>query len=134
MFVNCLLNPPTTQPHYANMTKRKLTNRLYSNGDQPVDQYKSYLLHQESNDADVAMVGTFDDTHIGKMSKRQGWGNTLFKNVSPAPMILNAIHGMLDKYDWDVYADCIDSNSNDLKENIAYTKLCSILLNLAQSC
>ena len=43
-----------------------LTNRLYSNGDQPVDQYKSYLLHQESNDADVAMVGTFDDTHIGK--------------------------------------------------------------------
>ena len=27
MFVNCLLNPPTTQPHYANMTKRKLTKR-----------------------------------------------------------------------------------------------------------
>ena len=76
-----------------------LTNRLYSNGDQPVDQYKSFLLHQETNDGDTVSVSSFDDTHIGKLSKRQGWGNVLFKNVSPAPMMMNAIHGMMDKYD-----------------------------------
>ena len=101
-----------------------ITNRLYSNGDQPVDQYKSFLTHTETNDGDMVSASTFDDTSIGKLSKRQGWGNILFKNVSPAPMILNAVHGMLDKYDWDVYCDTIDSNSNDLKENAAYTKLC----------
>src|ERR1017187_8749525 len=67
-----------------------LTNRLYSNGDQPVDQYKSFLTHTETNDGDMVSASTFDDTSIGKLSKRQGWGNILFKNVSPAPMILNA--------------------------------------------
>jgi hypothetical protein len=101
-----------------------LTNRLYSNGDQPIDQYKSFLMHEETEDGSTVSIGSFDDTHIGKLSKRSGWGNVLFKNVSPAPLYLNAIHGMLDKYDWDVYADTIDSNSNDLKENLAYTKLC----------
>lgn len=101
-----------------------ITNRLYSNGDQPVDQYKSFLMHEEVENNQNVSISSFDDTSIGRLSKRQGWGNILFKNVSPAPMYLNAIHGMLDKYDWDVYADTIDANSNDLKENLAYTKLC----------
>jgi hypothetical protein len=37
---------------------------------------------------------------------------------------MNAIHGMFDKLDYDIYCDTIDSNSQELKEQQKYVKLC----------
>jgi hypothetical protein len=98
--------------------------RDYSRGTQDVSQYKSWLLNDGSaGDGDTESIGTFDDTPVGRESKRKGYMNILFENVSPAPQYMNAIHGMMDKLDYDIMCDTIDANSKALKEEKKFVKL-----------
>jgi hypothetical protein len=97
--------------------------RDYSRGEQDVNQYKAWLLNQNMEDGSSANVDVFDDTPIGRIAKREGWMNIMWQNVSPAPMIMNAIHGMMDKMDYDIFCDTIDANSKALKEEQKFVKL-----------
>jgi len=97
--------------------------RDYSRGEQNTDRYKSWLLDETDVTNSNVSLSTFDDTPLGRVSKREGWANVMFENISPAPMIMSAIHGMFDKADYDLYVDTIDNNSKALKEEIEYTKL-----------
>ena len=96
--------------------------RDYAQGTQDVTQYKSFLTG-ESTESGV-VVSSFDDTALSRVSKREGWGNILWDNISPAPQIMSVIHGMFDKLDYDCYVDTIDANSKALKEEQKYIKLC----------
>ena len=101
-------------------------SREYSRGEQSIERYKSWLLNEElgsQQDQTTTSLSTFDDTAIGRVQKREGWANLMWQNVSPAPAILNAIHGLFDKADFDVYADTIDSKSKNLKEDQKFQKL-----------
>jgi len=98
--------------------------RLYSRGDQSTEKYKSWLTGDAAKDTNGASINSFDDTALSRVAKREGWSNIMFQNVSPAPQIMTAIHGMLDKLDYDCYCDTIDSNSTALKEEQKYIKLC----------
>lgn len=97
--------------------------RDYSRGEQSTDRYKTWLLNNGSETTDNTSISSFDDTPIGKVSKREGWGNVLFQNVSPAPAIMNAVHGMMDRLDFDLFADTIDANSKALREEQKFIKL-----------
>lgn len=97
--------------------------RDYSRGEQDITQYQSWLTQTSNTDTSTS-ISTFDDTAIGRISKREGWQSVMWKNISPAPQIMNAIHGMMDKMDFDVYADTIDANSKALKEEQKFIKLC----------
>jgi hypothetical protein len=96
--------------------------RSYAQGTQDVNQYKSFLNGESTEGGTV--VTSFDDTALSRISKKEGWGNILWENISPAPQILSVIHGMFDKLDYDCYVDTIDSNSKALKEEQKYIKLC----------
>ena len=96
--------------------------RQYADGLQDVNQYKSFLNGESTEGGTV--VTTFDDTALSRVSKREGWSNILWENISPAPQILSVIHGMFDKLDFDCYCDTIDANSKALKEEQKYIKLC----------
>ncbi len=96
--------------------------RLYSRGEQDVEQYKKWITGEATTDSNGS-VTLFDDTPLSKVAKREGWMNVLWENISPAPMILSAIHGMFDKADYDLYVDTIDADSRKLAEEIKYTKL-----------
>lgn len=98
--------------------------RDYSRGENDVNQYKSWLLNDGLSDGAETNFTVFDDTPVGRVVKREGWMNIMWQNVSPAPAIMNAIHGMFDKLDYDIYCDTIDSNSQELKEQQKYVKLC----------
>jgi len=98
------------------------TLRLYSRGEQDVTQYQNWLLGEVNSTSNTA-VDSFDDTSVGKISKREGWASVLWENISPAPMILSAIHGMFDKADYDLYVDTIDADSRKLAEEVKFTKL-----------
>ena len=98
--------------------------RDYSRGEQDVNQYKSWLLNDNLDDGSSSNVDVFDDTPVGRIAKREGWMNVMWSNISPAPYFMNAIHGMFDKLDYDVYCDTIDANSKALKEEQKYIKLC----------
>jgi hypothetical protein len=98
--------------------------REYSRGEQDNTKYKSWLTHQKQDDGSTVSYSSFDDTAISRVSKREGWENIMWQNVSPAPMVLQTLHGMLDKLDYDVYVDTIDANSKALKEEQKYIKLC----------
>jgi hypothetical protein len=101
------------------------TCRQYSRGEQNVEQYQSWLLNEDPNNGnDSSSSLSFDDTAVGKIAKREGWQNIMWKNISPLPSILNSIHGIFDKQDWDIYCDTIDANSQALKENEKYRRLC----------
>jgi len=98
--------------------------RDYSRGEQDVNQYKSFLLNNTSDTGEAAAtIDVFDDTPVGRISKREGWMNLMWQNVSPAPQIMNAIHGMMDKMDFDCFVDTIDANSKALKEEQKFIKL-----------
>ena len=74
-------------------------SREYSRGEQSIERYKSWLLNEEignQQDQTTYSLSTFDDTAIGRIQKREGWSNIIWNNVSPAPAILNAIHGLFD--------------------------------------
>jgi hypothetical protein len=99
------------------------TNRLYSTGNQDIEQYKSWLLNDSSDDGTTAVADSFDSTPLSRVAKREGWYNLIWKNLSPAPMILNNLHGALDKQDFDLYVDTIDSDSRGLVEDEKYRKM-----------
>ena len=97
--------------------------RLYSTGNQDTDQYKTWLSNDVSTgQPSTVAVDSFDSTPLSRVSRKEGWYNMIFKNISPAPTILNALHGQFDKLDFDLYVDVIDPESKDLEENEAYLK------------
>lgn len=98
------------------------TNRAYSRGQQSTDQYKEWLLNDVSDDTSTG-VTSFDDTPIGRVSRREGWANILWQNLSPAPSVMNQLHGSLDKQDFDLYVDTIDADSRGLVEDEKYRKM-----------
>jgi hypothetical protein len=107
-----------------NAFKDFYVNRDYSRGEQDNTQYKNFLLQENTEDGDVSSVSNFDDTPVGRVTRRAGWKNLMWQNVSPAPMLMNAIHSTFDKMGFDVMVDTIDSNSKALKEEQKYVKLC----------
>ena len=108
---------------YADVN-RFTEDRLYSRGEQSSDRYKSWLMTDYSSDtSDPVSITNFDDLPLSKERKRQGWGNIDFKNLSPAPALMNALHGMMDKMDFDLYVNTIDSDSKGLAEDEKYRKM-----------
>jgi len=99
-------------------------NRLYSRGEQDVAQYQSWLTDDTRTTSDESIsIESWDDVPLSRVQKRQGWLNINWKNLSPAPAIMNALHGHLDKLDFDVYVDTIDADSKGLAENEKYRKM-----------
>jgi hypothetical protein len=98
--------------------------RDYSRGEQDVNQYKSWLLNESLDDGASSNVDVFDDSPVGRIAKREGWMSLMWQNISPGPYYMNAIHGMFDRLDFDIYADTIDANSKALKEEQKFIKLC----------
>ena len=97
------------------------TLRDYSRGEQSVDKYKKWFL--DNGDSDSGSVyDSYDETPVGRVSKREGWANVLWENISPAPMICQSIHGMFDKADFDLFVDTIDADSRKLAEEQKYIK------------
>lgn len=98
--------------------------RAYSRGEQDTSQYKSWLTNDisDSNNTSIA-TDSFDSLPLSRIAKRQGWYNVMFKNISPAPQIMNALHGQFDKLDFDLYCNVIDPDSRALEEERAYMKL-----------
>jgi hypothetical protein len=56
------------------------------------------------------------------MANRQGWMNVLFDNISIAPKVMDAFHGMFDDVEFDIFVDAIDSNSRDKEEHEKWLK------------
>jgi len=98
--------------------------RDYSCGRQSTDRYKKWLVNDWNTGSSTSSVSvdSFDDLPIAREAKRKGWFNVLFDNISPAPTIMDAIHGMLDKLDYDLFVNVIDPESKELEENEAYLK------------
>jgi hypothetical protein len=96
--------------------------RSYSNGTQSTDKYKGWL-SSDTESVDSTVATAWDDLPLTRESKRSGWYNLLWDNISPAPKILNSIHGMFDKIDFNLYVDTIDNNSKKLAEDQAFLKL-----------
>lgn len=95
--------------------------RAYSRGEQDIEQYKKWLT--ETSSTEDSSVSSFDDTPLGRTAKREGFYNILWENLSPAPAIFNALHGMFDKADFDLIVDTIDADSRRLAEEQKYIKL-----------
>ena len=91
--------------------------RAYSKGEQSVTKYQSWLLGD--NTTDEGAYTSYDDAigSLSKRAKREGWYNVLWDIVSPAPKIMNSIHGMFDDLEYDVFADVVDAKSKDLEED-----------------
>ena len=97
--------------------------RDYSNGEQSTDRYKKWLVNDLSTgESSTVAVDSFDSTPISRTAKKNGWYNMMWQNISPAPTILNALHGQFDKLDFDLYVDVIDAESKDIEENEAYQR------------
>ena len=98
--------------------------RSYSLGKQNCDKYKVWLSSEVStNQSSTIAVDSFDSTPLSRISRREGWYNLMFDNISPAPTILEALHGQFDELDYDLYTNVIDANSKDIEENEAYQRL-----------
>ena len=91
--------------------------RAYSKGTQSVAKYKSWLLNDSSDEGDS--YTSYDDAigSLSKRAKREGWYSVLWDIVSPAPKIMNSIHGMFDDLEYDVFAEVVDAKSKDLEED-----------------
>lgn len=96
-------------------------DRDYSNGLQDIEQYKTWLLGE--SDTDSTTNGTWDSLPLTRTAKREGWYNVLWDNISPAPKIMNSLHGMFDKIDFNLYVDTIDNKSKKIAEDKALVKL-----------
>lgn len=96
--------------------------RAYSCGTQSTERYKSFLTSTTDSATDSTGVSTWDDTPFARVAKRDGYYNMLWENLSPAPKIMNSIHGMFDKVDFNLYVDTIDRNSQELLEDEMYKK------------
>lgn len=98
--------------------------RAYSRGEQSVDRYKTFLLNDSSDStSSTVAVDSFDSLPLTRVAKREGWYNMLWQNISPAPGLMNSLHGQFDKLDFDLYVDCIDPDSRALEESQAFKKL-----------
>ncbi len=99
------------------------TLRLYSLGKQDTDQYKTFLTSDitTSTNSTIAL-DSFDSTPLAREAKRSGWYNMIFDNISPAPTIMEALHGQFDNMDYDLYCNVIDPESKDIEENEAYLR------------
>lgn len=97
--------------------------RAYSNGQQSTEQYKTWLAGDLSdNKSSTVATDSFDSTPLSRVAKKGGWYSMIFDNISPAPAVLNALHGQFDKVDFDLYVNVIDQESKDLEENEAYLR------------
>ena len=97
--------------------------RDYSNGEQSTDRYKKWLVNDLNTGADSTVaIDSFDSTPVSRIAKKEGWLSMMWQNISPAPTILNALHGQFDKLDFDLYVNVIDAESKDLEENEAYLR------------
>jgi hypothetical protein len=92
--------------------------RKYSEGSQDNSQYKAFLKVQEPSTTENLSI--WDDNDLTRQLKRSGYGGIMWQNLSPAPKILNSLHGLMDKMDYDVMADTIDSDSRGLIEFMKY--------------
>jgi hypothetical protein len=100
------------------------TNRLYSRGEQPTDQYKNFLLNEVNDTSDsTTSVTSWDDVQSTARSRRMGWSNINWKNLSPGPSIMNNLHGQFDKMDFDLYVNTIDADSRGLAEDEKYRRM-----------
>jgi hypothetical protein len=99
------------------------TLRDYSNGRQSTDQYKSFLLNDINDNGTSVSFDSFDQLPLSRVAKRQGWYNMIWDNISPAPMIMNALHGQFDKLDFDLNVSVVDPDSRALEEEQAFLKL-----------
>lgn len=100
-------------------------NRSYSTGNQNVEKYKSWLT-ADNTDASSTIpesVDAWDSLPLSRVSKREGWYSILWKNLSPAPAIMNNLHGQFDKQDFDLYVDTIDADSRGMIEDEKYRKM-----------
>ena len=95
--------------------------RAYSRGEQDITQYQTWLMGETTNDNN-GTVTAFDELPLSRRAKKEGWYNILWQNLSPAPQILSAIHGMFDKADYDLFVDTIDADSRKLAEEQKYVK------------
>lgn len=105
---------------WANISSYFRDLRLLASGNQDPNQYKSFLTGVSPSQQTDA--GVYDESPLTKKAKREGWYNLLWQNLSPAAKIMNSIHGMLDKFDFDIFADTIDSDSRGLVEFTKYKK------------
>lgn len=94
--------------------------RAYSEGAQDSTQYKSWLKNEDTSASEP--VSIFDDNDFTRTAKRKGYLSTMFQNLSPASKIMNSLHGLLDKLDYDIMADTIDADSRGLMEFMKYKK------------
>jgi hypothetical protein len=91
--------------------------RLYAQGRQDTGIYKDLLLDNDRKDGPRTAAVDTD----GKISEtgRKGYMNVNFDDVfSPLPKLLNAIIGVLEGQEHNVFAQAIDENSLTLKEDI----------------
>lgn len=99
------------------------TMRAYADGEQSTEQYKSFLLGASTdNNGNNSFVFYDDNDPTTRRARREGWYNMLWQNLSPAGKIMNSLHGMMDKFDFDIHADTIDSTSKGLIEFEKYKK------------
>jgi hypothetical protein len=95
--------------------------RKYARGKQGNDKYKSFLLDDSSKMTGKSQTDVVN-TPLGRMANREGWVNVLFENISIAPKVMDAFHGMFDDVEFDIFVDAIDSNSKDRQEHDKWLK------------
>ncbi len=98
--------------------------RLYSLGKQDTSKYKTWLTNDLSSTGQPSTIAldSFDSTPLSRVAKKEGWLNMIFDNISPAPTILEGLHGVFDGVDYDLYTNVIDPESKDIEENEAYLR------------
>ena len=94
--------------------------RKYSDGEQDYMQYQSFLKNESTTTDSVPTI--YDDNNFTREGKRKGYYSSMFQNLSPAAKIMNSLHGLLDKLDYDIMADTIDADSRGLIEFQKYRK------------
>jgi len=129
----CKLNAEAIYALYCNnqaawgvaSVSRVNDNRLYSRGEQSNDQYKSFLLNEYNSTTatESVSVESWDQLTNTKVGKRMGWMNINWQNLSPAPALMNSLHGQFDKLDFDLYVNTIDADSRGLAEDEKYRRM-----------
>jgi len=94
--------------------------RKYSEGNQDATQYRSWLKMEEPSVSDNFSI--FDNNDFTREAKRKGYLGNMFQNLSPAAKILNSLHGLFDKLDYDILCDTIDADSRGIVEFMKYKK------------
>ena len=100
--------------------------RQYSDGMQDTSQYQSFIKNSSSSE-DNSVPTIFDTNDFTKEAKRKGYLSLMFQNLSPAAKIMNSLHGLMDKFDYDILADTIDVDSRGLIEFMKYKKMFEVM-------